>query len=192
MTSRWLIALGAGYLVCIALLALQIDRAFGLPAHPLIVHVPVVLIPLLVIATVAIVARPAWRERFGIAWAALGVVALAGTVLAAGAGEKWLDRKPPGQRMHGVLHDHKEAADKLRVLMFLFVAVILVVLVRDFLERSGRASVLSARALGTGMLVVTVVLAAGAGYLVVRTGHLGSKSVYGKQGDGGPRPPIGG
>src|SRR3954466_11487447 len=106
--QRAIAALLVGYVVCFALLGVGIDEAFGLPAHPLLLHVPVVLIPLLVLGTVAVIARPAWRERFGLAWGTLAAVSLAGTVLTAGAGEAFLEDR---RFVPNVLHEHQEAGD---------------------------------------------------------------------------------
>jgi hypothetical protein len=50
----------------------------GLPAHPLFLHVPVILIPVATIGALALVAHPAWFRRNGL-W--LGLV----TVIAGGA-----------------------------------------------------------------------------------------------------------
>ena len=57
------------------------DTILGLPAHPLIVHAPVVLLPLTGLGILALVFRPAWRQRF--ATALLGLLALGS--LASGA-----------------------------------------------------------------------------------------------------------
>ena len=48
-------------LVAVALLSLglwwvEIDNAFGLPAHPLLLHVPVVFVPILALAALALAA----------------------------------------------------------------------------------------------------------------------------------------
>jgi hypothetical protein len=37
----------------------------GLPAHPLIIHAVVVLVPLAALCALAVVRRPAWRRRYG-------------------------------------------------------------------------------------------------------------------------------
>ena len=52
---------------------MDIETIFGLPAHPLLVHIPVVLIPLCAAGAVWIVVWPSWRPRIG--WI---VVALSG------------------------------------------------------------------------------------------------------------------
>jgi hypothetical protein len=38
----------------------------GLPAHPLFVHAPVVLIPITIVAAIVFVIKPAWLSRYGI------------------------------------------------------------------------------------------------------------------------------
>jgi hypothetical protein len=61
----------------------------GLPAHPLFVHVPVILIPAAVIAALVFMARPDWLGRYGIALclvAILNALRVVLVVLAIGAG----------------------------------------------------------------------------------------------------------
>ena len=41
------------------------DKLFDLPAHPLLIHAPIVLLPIAAIATVVLVVKPAWRARAG-------------------------------------------------------------------------------------------------------------------------------
>src|SRR5579859_611740 len=43
----------------------MMDRLFGLPAHPLLVHVPIVFTPLVCLAVVLAFVIPAGRRRFG-------------------------------------------------------------------------------------------------------------------------------
>ncbi len=75
------------FLFCLALAALQLNTLFGLPAHALLVHLPVVLIPLLALAAIAVMVRPEWRRRYGVALAVAALVCLAFTIVAAGAGD---------------------------------------------------------------------------------------------------------
>ena len=53
------------------------DTFFGLPAHPLLVHIPVVLVPLALVGVIVMVSRPSWWGRYE--WATL-VIAVAGAV----------------------------------------------------------------------------------------------------------------
>jgi hypothetical protein len=58
----------------------------GLPAHPLFVHVPVILIPATVIAAVLFVFKPVWLSRYGIALALASIVAMSSVFLTMQAG----------------------------------------------------------------------------------------------------------
>lgn len=172
--GRALLALAAGFVVCVALLAVEPDRAFGLPAHPLLVHLPVVADPLLAIAAIVVIARADWRRRYGVALGALALVALASTVLAAGAGEQLLAHD--GERS-ALLHDHQEAADTLRMLLFALTAAILLLLARDW-DAGRRGHALGGRAAAVALSAGIVALAGATGFFTVRTGHLGAKSAW--------------
>lgn len=150
---------------------MEIDKVFGIPAHPLIVHAPVVLIPLLLLAAVALVAKPAWRER-GVpllAITAAGVFVLC--VLAAGSGEKLEARVGEGP----LVEEHAELGEQLRLLSaFLAVAAV------------GWALALRRAALAVAavpLMVATVALAGITTIWDVRTGHAGAKAVWKKAGD---------
>lgn len=41
------------------------DTINGIPLHPLVVHAVVVLLPLAILGTIAIVVKPAWRRSYG-------------------------------------------------------------------------------------------------------------------------------
>jgi uncharacterized membrane protein len=42
---------------------MDIQKLFDLPAHPLLVHVPVVLVPIAAIMCAMLAFRPAWLDR---------------------------------------------------------------------------------------------------------------------------------
>src|SRR4051794_39308686 len=94
---------------------MEIQSLFGLPAHPLLVHVPVVLVPLAAIGAVMLVVRRSWIQRFGWAVAAIAGVGWLGTLLAASSGEELVgqvDRSPS-------LHRHAELGSNARLFAFL-------------------------------------------------------------------------
>ena len=66
---------------------LQPSELLGLPAHPLIVHFAVVLVPLAVGGFLGTGWRPRWRRRFGGAVAAIAVAGAIAAVLAAQSGK---------------------------------------------------------------------------------------------------------
>ncbi|MBE2316624.1 hypothetical protein DVA67_011600 [Solirubrobacter sp. CPCC 204708] len=140
----------------------QISSAFGLPAHPLILHVPVVFVPLLGLATLIAVAKPGW---FGVPLAAFAVVTLAATLLTVGAGEAFLESKP---RLQGdpTMKDHQGAGETVRFTMALLTAALVALL----WAKRGAANV--------ALRVVAVLMAVSAIGFTIRTGHLGAKLVW--------------
>lgn len=79
----------------------------GLPAHVLLVHVVVVLVPLTALALVAGVLRPSLIRRFGVALPLLALASLVSVPLTTHAGE-WLERhtaSTPLLRRHTELGD---------------------------------------------------------------------------------------
>jgi hypothetical protein len=86
---------------------MEIDRLFGLPAHPLLVHIPVVLIPTALLATL-LALWPPLRRAAVITAAVLAAVGAVGAVLAVGAGEKLEERV----REEALVEHHAEQGDK--------------------------------------------------------------------------------
>jgi drug/metabolite transporter (DMT)-like permease len=64
-----------------------LDSLFGLPAHPLVVHLAVVLVPLAALGTIAIAFWDAARRRIGWIVVALAFLAFVGCFLAKESGE---------------------------------------------------------------------------------------------------------
>jgi uncharacterized membrane protein len=164
MTAQRATALAA--VLSLALWPVQIHRAFGLPAHPLLIHVPVVFIPILGLAVIATALWPRRLERHATALAAFAVVTNAATLLAAGAGEAFRDdrRALPGSAFNQTLDQHAEAGDFLRWLMIVLTAL----LVAALFTRARRI-----------VLAFAAVIAAATVFWVIRTGHLGAKLAWG-------------
>jgi hypothetical protein len=180
-TATRLAGLGIAFLACFALVPLEIDQIFGLPAHPLFLHVPVIFDPILAVVSIVFALRARARQQHGLLWAAFAVVALAATVLTAGAGEAFMDSRP---QVSDVLRDHKEAAETLRLLMFGLTAAIIVLVALDWSALRRRVPA----AATTALAVLVVVLSVGAGFFTVRAGHLGAKAAWGRE----EGPPQGG
>lgn len=146
------------------------NNIFGLPAHPLLVHVPIVLIPILALVALAMAVRPAWRGRLALPAAVAGVVTMIFTLLAAGAGEKLEGRVGPDR----LVKAHAELGDQTKVIMIIF-ALLLIALAAS--EIRGRTAAGVARfALPLSLLAALGGIASTA--WVVRTGHAGAKSVW--------------
>lgn len=156
----------------------------GLPAHPLFLHVPVMLVPITVIAAIVLVIRPDWLERYGIALGIVSVIAMSSiflTMQAGGALQSALDLH--GEAAH-LIEEHSEAAKILAILYVLFTATVIVTFAARRISRgrpTGLAVVdrlLSPPAVFTALRILVVVLAIGSAAMVFRTGDLGSKAVW--------------
>jgi uncharacterized membrane protein len=167
----------AAALLSLALWPVEIDRAFGLPAHPLIIHVPVIFVPILGLAVIATAIWPQRLERYTPVLAGFAVVANAATLLAVGAGEAFrADRNEPG--VNATLNDHAEAGETLRLLMIVLTALLVA------------AMFVNVRRI---LLWIAAVTSVAAIFFVIRTGHLGAKLAWGDEpGRGGPPPGFSG
>ncbi len=155
-----------GFLAALAVIPIEIRSLFGLPAHPLLLHAPVVLIPLLGIAAIALVIRRDWLTRYGVALAIGAIVTLGATNLAVGAGEAFREARDnamtsstltapagesgetgesgePGGAPSGEegedqqLDEHAELGDQLRIVMILFAGAIVLLVAADQARRRG-------------------------------------------------------
>jgi hypothetical protein len=163
--------------VSLALWPVQVDRAFGLPAHPLIIHVPVVFIPILGLAVLAVLFNVRWFERYGVLLAAFSVVSLAATLLAVGAGEAFReDREDRFAVGDPTLHDHADAGITVRLTMVILTALLVGLL---FARRAPNAARITLRVLAVLFALTAIVM-------VIRTGHLGSKLAWDERDGGAP------
>jgi uncharacterized membrane protein len=164
---------------------MELEQLFGLPAHPLLVHLPVVLIPIAGLLAIAMAVRRSWLDRFG--WLLLGLagVGFVGAVLAAGSGEaleESVKRTPSLER-------HVELGEAARLVSFLFFMVVVIVFTVQRIARrnSGKGAktslsrVIQAAISPGGRVALSVVLAvsaAAATVTMVQAGHQGAKATW--------------
>ena len=165
------------------------DSIFGIPAHPLFVHIPVVLIPLAAVGVIVIVIRPAWWERYKWATLAIAGVGMVGSIIAAGTGEE-LEEAVENTAPRQLLRAHVEAGETSRTVSIAFFVVLLavvVVLPWWMKRRSNQAGTeSSAESIASGsptwlwriVSIVLVLTALGASWTVYDAGHTGAKSVW--------------
>ena len=110
---------------------MEIQTLGGLPAHPLFVHLPVVLVPLATVGALLMCIRPSWRRIYGIPTAVLAVVAAVAAQLAIGSGEA-LEEMVPESRL---VETHSQIAEQARPFIFLFALVVIAAVVVDHLAR---------------------------------------------------------
>ncbi len=144
------------------------ESLFGLPAHPLLVHAPVVIVPFASLFTIVLLARPAWRRANGLAWVVLASVAFASTILA----------NQSGGAFNAVLEDrigdlaarHEELGNQTTLLVFLY----LLTTVGAVAAERRRPETTP----GTVLAVLSALIALAATVWMVRTGHEGARIVW--------------
>lgn len=157
---------------------------FGLPAHPLVVHVSVVLVPLAFIGALGLFWAP-WRRRFG--WATVILLGVAGvfTQLAVSSGQGLQEHV----RESRALENHIGMGEALRPwLLLFFLAVIAFLLLdrrarnqattRDAAARQDPAGPFIRGPVLIGTFVVVVLLGAMSVYWVQAIGHSGAKATW--------------
>jgi hypothetical protein len=178
------------------------DHLFGLPAHPLIVHIPVVLLPLAAVGVLVTLFRRSWYERYRWAVLAIGTVGTVGAYYSAASGEELEDmfRQREGAEAVREIHEHADAGEQARNMAILFLVVLTVyVVVPWLLDRRAAPpaasvdSVDAVDAVDAGnavvargpirwlrpLLMVLVTIAAAASvYTVIDAGHTGASRAW--------------
>jgi hypothetical protein len=156
----------------------------GLPAHPLFVHVPVVLIPTTIVAALAFMFRAAWLSRYGIALALVSIVAMSSVFLTMQAGAALRGELNLQGEAAKLISEHSQAAHILAIVYVLFTAALILTFAAQRIS-GGRPTglglvdaPLSSPALFAALRVALVLLSLGAGYMCFRTGDLGAKAVW--------------
>ena len=146
------------------------DLINGIPLHPLVVHAVVVLLPLTILGTLAIAAKPDWRVRYGHLVAAVGALSLIFIPIATSSGEAL-------QKRVGDPGEHAALGDQL-----IWFAIPLVALASAlwWLERRTAAgkSPVGPAALPTALSILAVIAALAAGVQVYRVGDSGARAAW--------------
>jgi hypothetical protein len=156
----------------------------GLPAHPLFVHVPVILIPATILAAIVCMVKPEWFARYGIALALVSIAAMSSIFLTMQAGGALRAALHLHGRAAHLISEHSQAASILAIVYVVFTAVLIVTFAAQRIS-GGMATGLGLvdRALSplrvfTVLRVVLVVLALVGAGVVFRVGDLGAKAVW--------------
>ncbi len=156
----------------------------GLPAHPLFIHVPVVLIPVSVLGALALAIRPAWFHRYGILLSVVAIVAMSSTFLAMQAGAALRDALHLQGPAANLIARHSHAAHILAIVFVLFTAVLIVTFAAHRISGGMPTGLtiadrlLSPAASVIALRVALVVLALVSAYMVFKVGDLGAKAVW--------------
>jgi len=187
------VLLGIAGLLTFALVPVHFNTVYGgLPAHPLFVHVPVILIPTVGVGALIVSARARWFERHSVWLCAVSVVALGALNLTMGAGDALrqdlgLDGGFGGP-VASMIARHAHAAGILRIFMIAFTAVLIVSVALDRHDRGSATGIgwidaIVGRVLKLlgGVTIARValgLLALGCLYFVFLTGDLGARAVW--------------
>lgn len=155
------------------------DEFFGVPTHPLAVHAPVVLIPLLAVVSIVVLFRTSWRERASVPLAALAFVMVAMLFVAKESGES----AKQADNVFGNIDRHEELGNQTFILGVVWLVLAIAAGVAAFLGRRNQATSLSSAAgeAGRNQLVLVLNVLATVAVIVttiwlIRTGHAGAES----------------
>lgn len=159
---------------------MEIDKLFGLPAHPLLVHMPVVFIPLTLVIAVVAVAWSRGRKVLSLVVAGTAAIGMVGAQIAVMSGKALEERV----RVTSLVHDHAELGEGARTLAILMFLAAVAYVGREWIgdlhvrgaERLRR--VLAPRAMGVVLSVALLATAGLSTVWVVRAGHLGAKATW--------------
>ncbi|GAB18785.1 hypothetical protein GOEFS_064_00240 [Gordonia effusa NBRC 100432] len=159
------------------------DTINGLPAHPLLVHIVVIAVPVAALTVIVSVLWPRARAWLGPTPAILTLLALIAVPIATSAGEAL--EKSLGAEPSETLANHIHYGD----MVILWVGPLFGLAALWWLLTSPRVADARDRYLGAGVLrwttvivgIVTVIVALGSIAIVVSVGELGAESVWGRR-----------
>ena len=150
----------------------------GLPAHPLLVHGPVVLIPLVALLGIVLVVKRSWRTTVGPWLVLLAFVTFVLTFLAAQTGEEL----QANVRNTELVRHHAELGGALRPIALALLIAIVMLVAPAWAHARGGPGVLvrlaEAKLWNILSVVLVVVMAVLATYWVIQTGHSGADAVW--------------
>lgn len=163
------------------------EYVMGLPAHVLVVHAVVVLLPLSALGAVVIALSATWRSRLRGVVAALATFALVSTFVAVRSGQEFM--RSFALEQDPLVSDHAALGESARwwVLAFWLILIAYLVLERRLVPTAdldgaseGRAdATMWLRVAAVALIVVSVVSTV----QVLVTGHAGSRAVWERQVD---------
>ena len=142
------------------------EMLFGLPAHPLITHFPVVAVPLISIAAIFLVLRPSKIEGHALLVAGFSILTAISTILAASSGEAFAELVGSGD----AIDKHRQLGETLRLISVVQAVSITAMLA---VHKKGASKVVGAAL--SAAVVITSVLAL---IWVIRTGHEGASQTW--------------
>ena len=158
---------------------MELEEIFGLPAHPLVVHAAVVLLPLAAITTLVCAAVPRARRLYAPVAVGLALVATLAVGLAQGSGEALEEEVDETE----LIEEHTEHGEQ--VLPWAIAVTVAAAAVTAAPVLARRRPALSARTVTAALVAVSLLAGAGAVWTVGEVGHSGAKATWDEVGEDG-------
>ena len=152
------------------------DTLFDLPAHTLLIHAPIVLLPLAAVATVVLAVRPGWRRSVGW-WPVVGSAVLTVRVFLAKSSGEAFDEALAGAVDVGT-HEQLGNTTFVLTLIWLGVTAVVVALDQTAVGVTARPGLLAQSPAVLAVSAAWVLVAALATIWLIRTGHEGARLVW--------------
>jgi hypothetical protein len=150
----------------------EIEKLFGLPAHPLVVHAAVVLLPLAAVGTVVCAALPRARRRYAPLVLAVALAATLSVGLAQGSGEALEEQVDDTKLVKA------HTADGEHVLPWAIGVVVVASAVTAMPLLARRRPSLNRDSVTAVVVAVSLIAGAGALWTVIDVGHSGAKATW--------------
>lgn len=151
---------------------MELKSLFGLPAHPLVVHAVVVLLPLAAIGLVVTAAIPRSRRAYAPLVLVAALAALGSVSVATGSGEELEE----GVKETEAVEDHTELGELVLPWAIAVAVVSAVVVAAEPVRR--RYPDLSPKTVTAALVVAAVISSTGAIWTVAEAGHSGAKATW--------------
>ncbi len=157
------------------------DKLFDLPAHPLLIHAPLVLLPVAAIVTIVLAAKSSWRERSGW-WPLAGLFIVTVMLFAAKeSGEAFNEGFDIAFGGAGA-ERHAELGDTTFLITLVWLVVLAGLTAIEQVERlrTGTLQVIGSNLVARQVIAgLTSVVAIVATVWLIRTGHEGARITWG-------------
>lgn len=160
----------------------MLEEIFGVPTHPLVIHVVVVLLPVASLCAAAIALVPAWRRRWDLPVTGLVVLAAGAVPIAYLTGDALYDRrlanlKPDEGTEGSLIEQHRDAAlDLWPYPLTLLVGTLLLVAGYRYARKLGSPKWQTP--MGLVASAITLVGAVTTVIMVIKVGHAGSEAAW--------------
>jgi hypothetical protein len=151
---------------------MELQSLFGLPAHPLVVHAAVVLLPLAALGTFITALVPRFRKHYAVLAFALALAATGAVGLAQGSGEA-LEERVDETRL---VEEHTEQGESVLPWAIGVTIVSAGVVAADQLQR--RRPEMSPARITAVLAVAALLTCTGATWTIIDVGHSGAKATW--------------